>query len=65
MKARGVYVYGVWLTFNKNGDPCFCEDFTIIKSDAEKRRAEFLSLPMVKTATIKRIYIAPPKGAAK
>lgn len=59
MKARGVYVYGVWC------DHCgWCKIFHPTKEFALEHRDEMRETGCINNA-VRRVYIAPPKGAAK
>lgn len=61
MKARGVYVYGVWC-------PTRCgwsDEFYRTKRAAVKVQREAREYDGCSKNRVVKIYIAPPKGAAK
>ena len=64
MKARGIYVYGVWTTYSDNTQDWRCI-FNWSASAAEKIAKNVRTFAGVKRAVVKRVYIAPPKGGRK
>lgn len=57
MKAKGVYVYGVWCP-ERGWEP----RFTCYEDEAEQLLKNSHTRQGCKKARVKRIYIAPPKG---
>lgn len=65
MKARGIYVYGVWVMFDdfpsSNG---YSSEFYADKWKADNVKVILENIYGV-SAVVRRVYIAPPKGGRK
>jgi len=60
MKARGVYVYGIWYSAWNS----WSSHFSAFKQTVEHKRATMESTIIGQEGkpVVKRVYIAPPKG---